>query len=80
MIVDTPLGRLDSEHRTKLIEGYFPIASHQMIVLSTDTEVDESFYSDLAPDISRAYKLEYDGKYGATRVREGYFWHQKEAS
>jgi DNA sulfur modification protein DndD len=80
MIVDTPLGRLDSEHRTKLIEGYFPIASHQMIVLSTDTEVDESFYADLAPDISRAYKLEYDSKAGATRVREGYFWHQKEAS
>lgn len=80
MIVDTPLGRLDSEHRTKLIEGYFPIASHQMIVLSTDTEVDESFYSDLAPDISRAYKLEYDSKVGATRIREGYFWHKKEAS
>ncbi len=79
MIVDTPLGRLDSEHRTKLVEGYFPVASHQMIVLSTDTEVDESFYSDLAPDISRAYKLEYDSKAGVTRVREGYFWHQKEA-
>lgn len=80
MIVDTPLGRLDSEHRTKLIEGYFPIASHQMIVLSTDTEVDESFYADLTSDISRAYKLEYDSKAGATRVREGYFWQQKEAS
>jgi DNA sulfur modification protein DndD len=80
MIVDTPLGRLDSEHRTKLIEGYFPIASHQMIVLSTDTEVDESFYSDLAQDISRAYKLEYDSKVGATRVCEGYFWQIKEAS
>lgn len=80
MIVDTPLGRLDSVHRAKLIEGYFPIASHQMIVLSTDTEVDESFYSDLAQDITRAYKLEYDSKAGATRVREGYFWQIKEAS
>ncbi|OLF82895.1 hypothetical protein AWH63_22710 [Marinobacter sp. C18] len=80
MIVDTPLGRLDSQHRTKLIEGYFPIASHQMIVLSTDTEVDESFYADLSPDISRAYKLEYDPKAGATSVSEGYFWQRKEAS
>ena len=80
MIVDTPLGRLDSEHRAKLIEGYFPIASHQMIVLSTDTEVDESFYADLSPDISRAYKLEYDSKSGATHTLEGYFWLQKEAS
>ncbi|MBW7469715.1 DNA sulfur modification protein DndD [Marinobacter sp. F4218] len=80
MIVDTPLGRLDSQHRSKLIDGYFPTASHQMIVLSTDTEVDESFYSDLSPDISRAYKLEYDPKAGATRASEGYFWKMREAS
>lgn len=79
MIVDTPLGRLDSQHRSKLIEGYFPTASHQMIVLSTDTEVDESFYADLSPDISRAYQLEYDPKAGATRASEGYFWKMREA-
>ncbi|WP_106477949.1 DNA sulfur modification protein DndD [Phytohalomonas tamaricis] len=79
MIVDTPLGRLDSEHRTRLVEGYFPVASHQMIILSTDTEVDESFYTALSPDISRAYKLEYDSKAGATRAREGYFWQEQEA-
>src|SRR5690606_35699899 len=59
MIVDTPLGRLDSMHRAKLIEGYFPRASHQMIILSTDTEVDEEFYQALSPEISRAYRLEY---------------------
>lgn len=80
MIVDTPLGRLDSQHRGKLIDGYFPTASHQMIVLSTDTEVDESFYASLAPDIARAYKLEYDSQAGATRVFEGYFWEMREAS
>lgn len=80
MIVDTPLGRLDSRHRSKLIEGYFPTASHQMIILSTDTEVDESFYEDLAADISRAYRLEYDAQTGATRASEGYFWKIREAS
>ncbi|ART63120.1 DNA sulfur modification protein DndD [Kushneria marisflavi] len=79
MIVDTPLGRLDSEHRARLVEGYFPVASHQMIILSTDTEVDESFYSVLSPDISRAYKLEYDSAAGATRAYEGYFWQEQEA-
>ncbi|MCC4307085.1 DNA sulfur modification protein DndD [Alcanivorax marinus] len=79
MIVDTPLGRLDSHHRGKLIEGYFPTASHQMIVLSTDTEVDESFYKALSPDISRAYKLEYDSKTGATEAHEGYFWQSRKA-
>ncbi|SHK65241.1 DNA sulfur modification protein DndD [Marinobacter antarcticus] len=74
MIVDTPLGRLDSKHRTKLVEGYFPLASHQMIILSTDTEVDESFYSQLEPDISRAFRLDYDPHQGATKVETGYFW------
>lgn len=74
MIVDTPLGRLDSKHRRKLVEGYFPRASHQMIILSTDTEVDESFYRSLSPDISRAYKLEYDSESGSTTAIQGYFW------
>lgn len=79
MIVDTPLGRLDSKHRGKLIEGYFPSASHQMVILSTDTEVDESFYKALSPEISRAYKLEYDSKAGATEASEGYFWQSQKA-
>lgn len=79
MIVDTPLGRLDSKHRQKLIDGYFPKASHQMIILSTDTEVDESFYKELSPEISRAYKLEYNSKIGATSVEEGYFWQMRQA-
>src|SRR5690606_16962645 len=43
MIVDTPLGRLDSKHRQRLVEQYFPQVSHQVIILSTDTEVDEDF-------------------------------------
>ena len=79
MIVDTPLGRLDSKHRQKLIENYFPKASHQMVILSTDTEVDESFYKSLSPEISRAYKLDYDSKSGSTNVEEGYFWQSRQA-
>lgn len=74
IIIDTPLGRLDSIHRTKLINNYFPYASHQVIILSTDTEVDESFYSDLSPSISHAYKLNYIPERGCTYAEEGYFW------
>ena len=74
IIIDTPLGRLDSVHRTNLIKNYFPNASHQVIILSTDTEVDEEFYTELSNSISHAYRLEYSEKSGSTSVSEGYFW------
>jgi len=74
IIIDTPLARLDSIHRTKLIKNYFPFASHQVIILSTDTEVDEEFYNELSSSISHAYKLNYDTKKKCTSANEGYFW------
>jgi DNA sulfur modification protein DndD len=80
IIIDTPLGRLDSKHRTNLIENYFPFASHQVIILSTDTEVDENYYSALNKHISHAFKLEYDSKSGSSSAKEGYFWRVTEAA
>ena len=74
IIIDTPLGRLDSVHRTHLVNQYFPNASHQVIILSTDTEVDEQFYDDLSSYISHAYRLEYSPEKGCTEALEGYFW------
>lgn len=71
MIVDTPLGRLDSEHRRNLVRHYFPEASHQVVLLSTDTEVDETLAGELAGSVSHSYTLEYD--LGRTRVVPGFF-------
>lgn len=79
MIIDTPLGRLDSKHRSKLVTNYFPVASHQMIILSTDTEVDEAFYAELSPNVARAYQLDYDPRTGSTSATEGYFWQSRRA-
>ena len=77
MIIDTPLARLDSEHRTAIVERYFPEASHQVIVLSTDTEVDEGLLARLAPSISHSYRLDYDPETRATTARPGYFDEEK---
>jgi DNA sulfur modification protein DndD len=73
-IIDTPMARLDATHRDHLVERYFPNASHQVIVLSTDTEVDEQYFERLQPSIARAYHLDYDEKSKVTRATEGYFW------
>jgi DNA sulfur modification protein DndD len=73
MIIDTPLARLDSDHRAKLTDRYFPAASHQVILLSTDTEIDEALMRDLAPSVSHAFRLDYDHEAGRTVVSNGYF-------
>jgi DNA sulfur modification protein DndD len=73
MIIDTPLARLDSEHRSNLIEHYFPAASHQVVLLSTDTEVDEALLGALGSSVSHAYRLDYDPEEERTVVSPGYF-------
>jgi DNA sulfur modification protein DndD len=76
VVIDTPLGRLDKSHRTHLLERYFPNASHQVILLSTDTEIDRDAFTRIAPHVGRSYRLDFDAASGATEVTEGYFWRQ----
>jgi len=77
VIIDTPLGRLDSKHRKNLVERYFPSASHQVVILSTDTEVDERFFADLSPNISHAFELDFDSAEKCSSAKEGYFWKKR---
>ena len=74
--IDTPLGRLDSSHRHNLVERYFPTASHQVILLSTDTEIGEKEVSMLREQeaIAREYLLEYNPDSRQTTIKQGYFW------
>jgi DNA sulfur modification protein DndD len=75
--IDTPLGRLDSSHRSNLVERYFPSASHQVILLSTDTEIGKKEVQTLRDKeaIAREYLLKYDSSTRQTTVIENkYFW------
>ena len=74
VVVDTPLGRLDSKHRDKLVRHYFPEAGEQVILLSTDTEVDEDFFGAMAHEISHAFEIEFDEQTKCSILTEGYFW------
>jgi len=76
VVIDTPLGRLDSDHRRHFVEGYLPWASHQVLVLSTDEEIDEAHLERLRRRIGRSYRLDHDDAAGQTAIAEGYFWEE----
>ena len=80
LLIDTPLGRLDSEHRANLVREYFPYASHQVLIFSTDTEIDREYFNRLRPHIASAYRLEFNDVEGETKVEAGYFWDEEESS
>lgn len=73
VVVDTPLARLDRDHRKRLLEQYFPEVSHQVVVLSTDTEVDVAAAESLAPVTARQVWLHHDARRGVTTIEPGYF-------
>lgn len=69
IIIDTPLSRLDTDHRTSLVQEFIPHSSHQVIVLGTDYELDQEIVRQLSPAISRVYEMEFDTTAGATRFK-----------
>jgi DNA sulfur modification protein DndD len=74
IIVDTPLSRLDSVHRDNIVTKYFPNAAEQIIILSTDTEVDNNYFKSLESYLSGAGKLVFSQINELTKYEKGYFW------
>jgi len=73
IIIDTPLARLDSEHRGSLIFDYFPKASDQVILLSTDEEITSEHSKELEALTSHQFMVEANEKKGTSNFRNGYF-------
>ena len=73
VIVDTPLSRLDSNHRAALLTTYFPNASDQTIILSTDSEIAGEYYELIKVNVGDEFTLEYDDEKKCSRVCKGYF-------
>lgn len=72
VVIDTPLGRLDSVHRAQLVNLYFPRASHQVVLLSTDEEISSEHYAALCPFIGAEYHLSYNESEETTEILVGY--------
>ncbi len=77
VIIDTPLARLDSNHRMNLVQNYFPYAGHQVVLLSTDTEVDKRLFAKLRPHVSHCYHLIHDKEEQRTYPKQEYFWREQ---
>lgn len=73
VIIDTPMGRLDSLHRINFVQRYLPFASRQVIILSTDTEIIGTYWNMLQPYVGKEYLLKYDASRHQTQVVAGYF-------
>ena len=76
-MIDTPLARLDEEHRKNIVENFYPNASHQTIILSTDSEINNHHYQELKPHISKSFVIQYNSDKGKTIKHDNYFFDEK---
>lgn len=75
LVIDTPLGRLDTGHRDRVLD-YFTSRSSQTILLSQPEEVSGRYYDRIAARIGSEHHLLYrseGGALGETVVERGYF-------
>ena len=73
VIIDTPMARLDSAHRSNFINKYLPNASSQVIVLSTDEEINGKYLDDIKEFVNKAYTLIYNDSEKCSTIEPGYF-------
>jgi DNA sulfur modification protein DndD len=72
LLIDTPLARLDEHHRSQVLHEYLPHVSSQVILFTTDAEIDDGLLAEAEPFVARVYRLDYDPEAQETRVtRQG---------
>ena len=76
-IIDTPYARIDASHRKEISEKFFPNISKQVVILSTDEEINEEYYRLLKPRIACEYLLINDESQNKTSVENRYFFEAK---
>ena len=72
-IIDTPYSRIDETHRNALTTTYLPNISKQVIILSTNKEIDSELYKVVKPYVCDEYLLLYNTQSRKTEVKKGYF-------
>jgi DNA sulfur modification protein dndD len=73
-VIDTPYARIDANHRREISEKFFPNISDQVIILSTDEEINEEYYKIVKPYVSKEYLLINDENKNRTTIKNNYFF------
>lgn len=73
-VIDTPYARIDANHRREISEKFFPNISGQVIILSTDEEINEEYYRIVKPYVSKEYLLVNDENENRTTIENNYFF------
>lgn len=72
-VLDTLLGRLDLEHKNSVVTKLIPKFGEQIIILSTDSEIDKNLYLKLVPYVANKYTLNYDNENKKTLIETHFF-------
>jgi DNA sulfur modification protein DndD len=76
IVMDTPLARLDTDHRSNVLRYFAAHAGEQVIFLSQPDEVNGEYLRVIRDRICKAYHIEFeelDNGVGKAHVRRGYF-------
>lgn len=75
-VIDTPYARIDANHRKEISEKFLPNISKQVIILSTDEEINEEYYGIIKPYIAKEYLLINDENQNKTTIENRYFFEE----
>lgn len=75
-VFDTLLGRLDQTHKKRIIQHFLPECGEQVIILSTDSEIDLAHFELIKPAISRTYTIEMNNLKSHVETSNQYFHFQ----
>ena len=77
LVVDTPLGRLDSTHRANILKYWISNKKRQVILLSQDKEIDQDTFASMEPSVAMTYLLQHtevgSGVGRTTAIENQYF-------
>jgi len=68
LLIDTPIARLDKNHRKNFVHKYLPEVSDQVMLFTTNAEMEKHMQSELEPSMAHLYELQFDEEIGSTVV------------